>query len=68
MPGDFTEQWTTAAAGQIGNFLANALSAEREACAAIVEQEAEAGASPAEIAAKIRKRTLGDNEFIRKCP
>ena len=67
MPGDFTEQWTTSAAGQIGKFLADALSAEREACAAIVEREAEAGASLAEIAAKIRQRTLDDNEFIRKC-
>ena len=67
MPGDFTEQWTTAAAGQIGKLMAAALSAEREACAAIVEREAESGASAAQIAAKIRQRKLSDNEFLRTC-
>ena len=67
MPGDFTDKWTTAAAGQIGKLMAAALSDEREACAAIVEREAESGASTAEIAAKIRQRKLSDSEFLRTC-
>ena len=67
MPGDFTEKWTTAAAGQIENLMAAALSAEREACATIVEREAETGGSTAQIAAKIRQRKLSDNEFLRSC-
>ena len=67
MPGDFTEKWTTAAAGQIEKLMAAALSAEREACAAIVEREVESSASTAQIAAKIRQRKLSDNEFLRTC-
>jgi predicted mannosyl-3-phosphoglycerate phosphatase (HAD superfamily) len=67
MLGDFTEKWTTAAAGQIEKLMAAALSAEREACATIIEREAEAGGSTAQMAAKIRQRKLGDNEFLRSC-
>lgn len=67
MLGDFTDKWTTAAAGQIEKLMAAALSAEREACAAIVEREAESRASTAQIAAKIRQRKLSDNEFLRTC-
>ena len=68
MLGDFTEKWTTAAAGQIEKLMAAALSAEREACAAIVERETESGgANTAQIAAKIRQRKLSDNEFLRAC-
>jgi hypothetical protein len=67
MLGDFTDKWTTAAAGQIEKLMAAALSAEREACAAIVEREAESGGSTARIAAKIRERKLSDNEFLRSC-
>ena len=67
MLGDFTERWTTAAAGQIEKLMAAALSAEREACAAIVEREAETGGSTTQIAAKIRQRKLSDNEFLRSC-
>ena len=52
MLGDFTEKWTTAAAGQIEKLMAAAPSAEREACATIVEREAETGGSTAQIAAK----------------
>jgi len=67
MLGDFTEKWTTAAAGQIEKLMAAALSAEREACAAIVEREAESGTSTSQIVAKIRQRKLRDNEFLRTC-
>jgi len=67
MPGDFTEKWTTSAAGQIEKLMAAALSDEREACAAIVERELKSGANPAQIAAKIRQRTISDNEFLRNC-
>ena len=67
MLGDFTEKWTTAAAGQIEKLMAAAPSAEREAYATIVEREAETGGSTAQIAAKIRQRKLSDNEFLRSC-
>ena len=65
MPGDFTEKWTTAAAGQIEKLMAAALSAEREACAAIVEREAESGGSTAQIAANERCRKIS-SAFVRK--
>ena len=67
MSGDFTEKWTTAVAGQIEKLMAAALSAEREACAAIVERGAASGASTAQIAAKITQRKLSDNQFLRTC-
>ena len=68
MASDFTDKWTTAAAGQIEQFVNAALFAEREACAKIAETEVAACGCATRIATKIRERNLNDNEILRDCP
>lgn len=65
MAGDFTDRWTTAAANQIQEFISGVIAAERDACAAIVEQESQRGATPVQIAEKIRRRKVEDNDFLQ---
>lgn len=65
MMGDFTERWTTAAAGQMERLISGVIAAEREACAAMLERESVNGATPTQIAALIRQRKVEDNQFLR---
>lgn len=65
MAGDFTERWTTAAAGHVERLISGVVASEREECAALLERESAKGATPAQIAVLIRQRTLDDNLFLR---
>jgi len=65
MAGDFTERWTTSAAGHVERLISGVIASEREECAALLEQEAAKGVTPAQIAVLIRQRTLDDNRFLR---
>ena len=68
MASDFTEKWTAASASQIGRLISAALTAEREACANIAEAVAGTCECGKRISAKIRDRTLADNEVLSNCP